>query len=487
MPDLMGYRQGDTAMTRKLALLVCAAALALPAAAAASTAEELQAAIDQVASEHRLVPGISAFVEAPREGLPWKGATGRTSLQGTDPLHADDTFRLASTTKTFVAAAVLRLVEERRLSLDDSIAKWMDPSIVNRVSVIGGVNHGPRITIRQLLNHTSGVYSHDSDPEFAITVATQPNKRWTAEEEIEIAIRNGAYFKPGEGWHYSDTGFVMLGLIVQRATGKDLGASVRELLGFDRLGLASTYWELFEAPPQGARPRAHQYVSTYDFTDTDLSWDSYGGGGLVSTSEDLGRFIRALFEGRVFKHRRTLATMLDAVPSPGAADGAVEYGLGIGRRIFDGTGCWGHPGFWSVLMYYCPELDLVIAGTTNQASDEHRHDGEDQIASHTEGFVAEALVKVAKRIAPRESSTVRVSVQPKRARTGKATRFRLKTLARGARLAGARVRFAGRRLTTGADGLAWTTVRFAHPGPRRVRACADGHSCGTARVDVSAR
>ena len=468
--------------------LALALGAAMPSAASAVSGQSLQAALERVTAEHRLIPGAAAYVSAPREGLPWKGAAGRTALQGGDPLDPDDPFRLASTTKPFVAAAVIRLVEERRLSLDDSIARWLDAWIVDRVHVMDGVNYGRQITVRQLLNHTSGIYSHDEDPMFSAQVATEPRKRWTAEEEIEIAIRNGPYFKPGEGWHYSDTGFVMAGLIIERVTGQNLGVAVRDLLAFERQGMRSTWWELFETPPPGVRPRAHQYVSLYDFTDNDPSFDSYGGGGLVSTTEDLGRFMRALFDGRVFKHKASLAAMLRTVPTGARMEGSTSaYGLGIGRRAFDGTDCWGHPGFWSVLMYYCPDLDLVMTGTTNQASDEHRHDGEDQIASHTEKFLGEALVKAVKELPADERRAVRVSVRPRGTRTGKMTRFRLKTLAGAHRLAGARVRFAGRRVTSGSDGLGWMTVRFSHPGMRRVKACADGYSCGSVTVSVRRR
>ena len=457
-----------------------AVAAAVPAMAE-TTGERLQAVLDEVRNEHRLVPSASAYVDAPREGLPWKGASGVFAHSEPRPLHPDDPYRIHSTTKIFTSAAVLRLVEDGRVSLDDTIGKWLPAEIVDRIHVLDGVSYGPRITIRQLLNHTSGIFTHDEDPTFLPLVAAQPTKRWTAEEEIEISMRNRPYFKPGEGWHYSDTGYVMLGLIIQRATGKVLGPAVRELLDFERLGLKTTWWELFETPPADARDRAHQYLYGADSYYHSPSWDSWGGGGLVSTNRDMINFMRALFEGRVFRSEKTLRTMLaDPQPVPDRGfEYAYEYGLGIGHWRVGGVECWGHPGFFSSVAHYCPSLDLAFATTTNQASDEHDH--------HTETFVAHEIVRVVRETAPvdrgGDRSQIRLSVRPKRAQATRRTKFRFRATVAGQPVVKARVRLGKRRTRTNRRGRASLTLPLS-PGTHRARACRRGLACGTAEVRV---
>lgn len=436
-------------------------------AGAASTGERLQTVLDEVVAQHRLVPGAVAYVDAPREGLPWSGASGRFAFTGSRPLRPEDPYRIASSTKIFTAASILRLAEQGRLSLEDSIARWLPPRIVDRIHVLDGRSYGPEIKLRQLLNHTSGIFSHDEDPRFLPLVAAQPTKRWTAEEEIEMSIDNEPYFPPGRGWHYSDTAYVMLGLIIQRATGQTLGPAVRDLLRFDRLGLRSTWWELFEDAPAGAGERARQYFKALDATDYSPSWDSWGGGGLVSTTSDATRFIRALFEGRVFERASTLTTMLaDPAPVPNRGfEYAYEYAFGIGHWRVGGVDCWGHPGWWSAVIHYCPSLDLAFATTTNQASDEHDH--------HTETFVAHGIVRAVREARPREAtrSELRVSVRPSRVLAGSRTRFRFRvtTLEAGRRrpVPSATVRFGGRRVRTDRRGRASLVVTLRRPGRYR--------------------
>src|SRR5205807_7846965 len=111
-------------------------------------------------------------------------------------------------------------------------------------------------------------------------------------------------------YSYADTGYVILGEIVERTTGKPLPAAVSDLLKLKSLGIRSTYFESLEPPPPGALPRAHQYLGAADIHDIDPSFDLYGGGGQVSTTADLSRFFKALFQGRVFDHPETLAAGL---------------------------------------------------------------------------------------------------------------------------------------------------------------------------------
>src|SRR5207247_4402669 len=141
-------------------------------------------------------------------------------------------------------------------------------------------------------------------------------------------------------------------------------AAYRSVLCFDRLGLRQTYLETLERKPPGAAARAHQYLGTIDTTNFDPSFDLYGGGGLVSTVDDLANFYRAHFGGRVFLRAATLRTMLGKPQSARPND----LGMGIFAESLGRATCWHHDGFWGTTVLHCPHGDLTIAITVNQAN-----------------------------------------------------------------------------------------------------------------------
>jgi D-alanyl-D-alanine carboxypeptidase len=329
----------------------------LPSAATAP--RSLDDRLRAVLASHvtRDVPGIEVRVESPR--LRWSGAIGHVSLDGARRLSPRDPFRISSVTKTFTAVTVLRLAEQRRLGLDDPIAAYLDPALVDRLNVIDGVPHGRSITIRQLLNHTSGVVEYVSEA-YQQAVAADPQHQWTPLEQIEFGLTRGqAYCPPGCCYHYADTNYVLLGLIVEAAIDRPLHEMTRQLV-LDPAGLHHTYTEQFEPPPAHARDRAHQYLDRIDTTDFNPSFDLFGGGGLVSTPADLAGFAEALFRGRLL-HRDTLEQML-------TTSAHADYGLGIERIQLDDETVWQHTGFFGAFLVYWPDRQLVIAGSTNQAT-----------------------------------------------------------------------------------------------------------------------
>ena len=465
---------------RKTGIIAMAATASLVAPAAASadpTAEKLQAALEQVVAEHQLVPGASAYVDAPRAGLPWTGAAGQFAEGSKQPLSPEDPFRVASIQKIFTAAAILRLVEEGQLRLDHPIAPFLDADQVARMHVYDGVNYGQQITVGQLLQHTSGLNSHDECNEYLVAVATGPRRRWTPREQIELMIDCGdPYFRPGEEgkYHYSDTGYVMLGTVLAKVTGKSYAAALRELLPLDELGIERTWHELLEPERADPRPRAHQYYAVVDLTDWDPSFDSWGGGGYVSTVKELTLFIRALFEGRVFEQRSTLRLMTRPVATtPGKPASEAGYGLGLAHVSYGGVKCIGHAGFWSSVVRYCPSLDLAFATTTNQASDEHMET--------THAYSARAIVA-----AVQEADELKptLKVKPTRTRVHRSRRFTLTFMAGSRRVGGARARIGRRRATTDASGRARLRARFRRSGIRTARACKAGVGCASAVIRV---
>jgi len=323
---------------------------------------------DTVAATPRF-PGMLLRVDAPRLSLSWGGAAGLADRATGRPLAPGDEVRIASVTKTFAAAAVLRLVERGRLSLDAPIARYLPTAYT--ALLMGGGYRPDRITVRQLLRHTGGLADYAETDAFDAAVRAAPSHRWTRLEQVRFALAHGRpVAPPGVVYNYSDTGYILLGDIIERVSGRPLAAAYRSLLRFGPLGLAHTYLETLEPGPPARPPRAHQYYAGLDMERVDASFDLYGGGGLVSTMADLSRFYRALLRGQVLTRSSTRRAMF-TIPGTNADDAddarpGDGYGLGIYRLTAAGTACWGHDGAWGTFAFHCPALDLTIAASDNQ-------------------------------------------------------------------------------------------------------------------------
>ncbi|GAB4514980.1 MAG: hypothetical protein OHK0046_17830 [Anaerolineae bacterium] len=327
----------------------------------------LQAQLDGEIEANPDTPGQLLTVIAPQAGLEVDLAAGVIDFVSGSPLEPGATFRLASVTKTFTAAAVLRLVEMGQVDLDASIAQYISAESIAILQTDGYATD--RITVRQLLLHTSGIADFASrNPAYVGALFENPSREWTRAEQIQFAVDTAdPVGEPGAQYSYSDTGYSLLGELIERQTGQQLGAAVRELLDFERLGLSGTYWEQFEDAPAGAI-MAHQYAGELDIT-TMLhpSADLYGAGGLVSTTRDLTLFYRALLRGEVFESSDTLETMLTIPETNISTDGGTgDAAMGIYRLSGGGLTCWLHTGSWGVLALYCPEIDLAVARSINQ-------------------------------------------------------------------------------------------------------------------------
>jgi D-alanyl-D-alanine carboxypeptidase len=258
-------------------------------------------------------------------------ASGLAVLQGRVSLHARDRFRVGSITKTFVAVVVLQLVGEHRLKLDDTVERWLP----------GLVPDGGRITVRQLLGHTSGLADYPDDPAFLRRTLAQPRRHWTPRELVRVALALGPVARPGDRFAYASTNYVLLGMVVERATGISLERQLRSRI-FAPLGLHDTSF----APGRIQGRYAHGYApSVYDGIVGSLTtardrgtvstWWVWAAGSIVSTAPDLSRFLGAVVQGRLLPPR--LLKLMR--PAPGA-----RYGLGLAAfRTPCGTAI-GHTG-----------------------------------------------------------------------------------------------------------------------------------------------
>jgi len=275
-------------------------------------------------------PGAILHVRGPRLGG-WTGVAGRGRVAPDVPMRPADRFRAGSIAKPFVSVVVLQLAERGRLSLDAALPEMLPASVVGRFPTAAD------ITVRMLLGHRSGIPKWNSDA-LEIEVARHPAKVWKVSEFLDLAAAQPPVFAPGTGFFYSDTNYNLLGLIIERITGRSWRHEVTRRV-IRRLRLTRT-----DLPAPGHRSikgaHAHGYAvldgKTIDLTRVDPSFAGAAGAcALVTTVHDLARFLDALLRGRLFRHRATLRQMLDLAPAQGEG-GLVGYGLGIEQYALPG-------------------------------------------------------------------------------------------------------------------------------------------------------
>lgn len=297
------------------------------------------------------VPGAIVGVWAPSRGT-WVHAEGIADLTTGREIRPTDKFRIASITKTFTATVILQLVDEGTLSLDDTVDRWAPE-----------VPYSDQITIRQVCNHTSGIYSMTEDEDFDKALLDDPLRKWTFEEMLEVALKHDPYFPPSEGWHYSDTGYELLGVIIEKVTGNDIEQEIQKRV-VEELGLTNTS---FPYGPEMTGEYSHGYVERdgilVDYTETDPS-APWAGGAMISNLYDLKTWAKALADGTLLA-QATQEERLTWVDMPGMKRFEGKYGLGICSF----GGFVGHNGEilgYNSSMYYLPSKDATIVVMLNK-------------------------------------------------------------------------------------------------------------------------
>jgi D-alanyl-D-alanine carboxypeptidase len=287
------------------------------------------------------VPGVLAEVRTGARQL--RGTSGVADLDSRKPVNGNGFFRIGSNTKTFISVVVLQLVAEHRLSLHDTVGRWL-PGAVH-----GNGNDPGKITVGELLQHTSGLHNYTDDLQAQITSVTAYRKlefrQFSRRHLLNIALGHRPDFAPGTGWNYSNTNYLLLGMIIHRVTHDSWQNEVTRRIIIP-LGLRHTY-----APGTRTRlPRPHAtgYLffdknTRIDTTAENMSWAD-SAGALISTATDLTRFWRAIGRGTLLRPAQT-RQMRRTVPAGGGDSASVpgsRYGLGI---FFIPLSCGG--GYWS--------------------------------------------------------------------------------------------------------------------------------------------
>jgi D-alanyl-D-alanine carboxypeptidase len=333
------------------------------------SAQHLSGQLDQTLAELRRrhgIPGISATILF-ADGSEWNGAAGLADVPNRRPVRDDTAFSIASMSKTFTAAVVLDLVDEGRLSLDEPAFRHTPGVTLNRA-----------ITVRMLLDHTSGLSDYFLGPGIDRALTRDRSARWDARKALGFLGR--PHFPPGRGWHYSNTNYLLLGLVVEQVTGRSMAREVRERF-LDPLKLASMHYQGVEKA-RTSLARGYRFASgarnarPIDVGDRSgiapyraLVTAAGAAGSLAGTSRDIARWGRALYAGDALSPAaRTL--MLDGVVATNLLRPEIPYGLGVQAIPLNGFTTLGHSGrfagFRGVLRYL-PTEDVSIAVLTNQS------------------------------------------------------------------------------------------------------------------------
>lgn len=309
-------------MRSRLVASALVSATLLGACSGTSSEHDQGALLDRIVAAG--APGALVVV---RDGAAVRSAA-RGAADGRRPLHAHDRFRIGSITKTFVAALVLRLVEDGLLKLEDPVERWLP-------GLIPGVRG---ITVRQLLSHTSGLPDYVEDDRLRV----DRDRHWKPRELVALALGQRGGMLPRGSYAYASTNYIVLGLIAEEAGGAPLGSQLRERL-FTPLGLGDTSFAPGDVRGEyvhGHRPPTRQGIVTGRPVDIDgePAWWSWAAGGIVSTAGDLQRFFGALLRGEVLDP--TLLRTMEALRPAGS----VRYGLGLAAFTTPCGTAWGHTG-----------------------------------------------------------------------------------------------------------------------------------------------
>jgi D-alanyl-D-alanine carboxypeptidase len=313
---------------RRIFVAALVLALVVPAASATAAAPK-RVNLPQLARSlvKAGAPGAIVYVRTPTATR--AGAAGFADVSAHRTMRASDRYRIASVSKAFVSVVILQLEAEGKLDIDDAVEKYLP----------GLVPNGGAITLRELLNHTSGLFNYTDDEPFIQAVLANPTRVWNPLDLTTVAFGHNPYFRPGANWYYSNTNYILLGLVAEKIGGKPLGTLLQERI-FGPLQLTATS---FPAGIQTDDTFVHGYVKLVpgapllDLTQAlDPSW-AWAAGAIVSNANDVTAFYRALLTGKILASTQ-LKEMKTIEPIAGT------YGLGISMTEALCSRVWGHEG-----------------------------------------------------------------------------------------------------------------------------------------------
>jgi D-alanyl-D-alanine carboxypeptidase len=327
--------------------------------------KELQSKLDEWHKAGKF-PGATVGVVL-ASGESFGLAVGYSDRDAKSPMKPDDRMLAGSVGKTFALATAMQLVKEGKIGLDDRIEKYF-----GKEPWFDRLPNARQITVRQLMNHTSGLVRYEFKDTFTAALKANPMKVWTPEERIAYLFGETAKFEAGKGWDYSDTNYIVLGMIIEKVTGKQFFAEAQRRL-IKPLKLSNTIPQEgprmkgviqgYAGPNNPFGPNDEMIKDGAFVINPQLEWT---GGGYASTGEDLARWAKLMYEGKAFD-AGLLPQMLEGIPAPMLGRDA-KYGLGVIIRQTPVGTSWGHSGFFPGYltdMQYFPDQKIAIAVQVN--------------------------------------------------------------------------------------------------------------------------
>jgi D-alanyl-D-alanine carboxypeptidase len=324
-------------------ILVCIANFSAAQTINPVIADRLQEKMDSLKIAHNIM-GISAGIIHPGQGI-WKGTTGLSF--GTVPIRSEMEFGIGSNTKLFTAVTLLKLAENNILSLDDSLHEWL-PAFVNIDS---------NITIRQLLNHTSGLADYNNIVGYPDSILANPNRVFVPNELLKwVGV---PLFEAGTGWNYSNTNYLLAGMVAESATGMNIAQLIRQNI-LNPLQLDSTFFDVQETV-QGLIAHPWQMgMNINSIPRKSLNSAAYSAGAMYSTTNEMLQWYQKLFGGLVL-NSSSLSLMTTFA-------GSGNYGVGISKIVVGGRTCFIHGGSirgYTSFMLYDSSSKAVVSVLTN--------------------------------------------------------------------------------------------------------------------------
>lgn len=360
-------------MTRSTAIVLLGALLWAPAVPAQTTPlaqrveARVQAYLDSLHAGARF-PGAQVGIVLP-DGAALGLAVGWADTARKERMTTNHRLLQGSVGKTYVAAVALRLVHEGTLDLDAPIARYLGSE-----PWFSRLPNGKDVTVRMLMRHTSGLVRYEFKEEFTRDLSASPDRVWKPEDLVAYILDTPAPFAAGQGWEYSDTNYIVLGMIIERLTGRRYYDVAREQL-LQPFGLTNTVpsdSRRIAGLAQGYAGPSNPFGGTdamiVDGTFAINPQFEWTGGGMASTAQDLARWGKALYEGRAFD-AALLPQMLDGVPARLGQN--ARYGLGVIIRQTPLGTTWGHSGFfpgYQAELLYLPDAKVTVAFQVNTSA-----------------------------------------------------------------------------------------------------------------------
>ncbi|MEX1191166.1 MAG: serine hydrolase [Brumimicrobium sp.] len=311
--------------------------------------DSLQIILEDFIEENDIPGGVLAVQSRGGEWT-WEGQNGEANINTMQSANTSFHYRIGSISKQFLAVTIMHLVENDVLSLTDTIGKWLNPLLMNEIP------YSEQITIKHLLNHTSGIFSYTEDTQFLTALLTDPNATFTPDSLINIGVSHPPQFVPGNDWSYNNTGYVMLAKIIEEASGISYHQYATDSI-LAPAELDSTYYPTSNIITTDHMRCYADYTGDQvleDYTDVTETW-AYGSGEIVSTLDDQLLYYNKLLDGQIISPTSYAELRTPFYPDP-------NYTYGLGTYIINNN-LIGHSGlyFSTTGLWHFEDLDVLIA------------------------------------------------------------------------------------------------------------------------------